>query len=200
MRVLSAMLQYLPVALGKALRNFRAGAQKLAVQDASSPEGHIAPLEVTSPAFADGARIPVRYTADGEGISPPLQWAGVSDEAASLVVLVEDPDSPTPRPMVHAIAWGITSGRTQLPEGALSAPGKRLRLGRNSLFGKGYTPPDPPPGHGPHRYEFEVFALDYEPRLPEAPGRSEVLAALREHVLARGVLTGIYERAAQPGN
>jgi len=190
------MLQYLPAPLGRALRNIRAGVQKLAVQDASSPTGEIAAIDVSSPAFADGARIPVRYTADGEGISPPLQWSGVPDEAASLVVLVEDPDSPTPRPMVHAIAWGITSGRMQLPEGALSAPDKRIRLGRNSMFGKGYTPPDPPPGHGPHRYEFEVFALDYEPALKEAPGRSEVLAALRDHVLARGALTGIYERAA----
>jgi Raf kinase inhibitor-like YbhB/YbcL family protein len=190
------MLQHLPAAIGRALRNLRAGAQKLAVQDASSPDGHIAALDVTSPAFPDGGNIPMRYTADGEGISPPLQWAGVPDEAAALVVLVEDPDSPTLRPMVHAIAWGITSGRTQLPEGALSTPDKRIRLGRNSMFGKGYTPPDPPPGHGPHRYEFEVFALDYEPRLREAPGRSEVLAALKGHVIARGAMTGIYERAA----
>lgn len=190
------MLQYLPAPIGRALRNVRAGAEKLAVQDASSSQGDIAAIAVTSPAFTQGGRIPVRYTADGEGISPPLQWAGVPEEAASLVVLVEDSDSPTPRPMVHAIAWDITSGRTQLPEGALSAPDKRLRVGRNSMFGKGYTPPDPPPGHGPHRYEFEVFALDYTPDLSGAPGRRELLAALKDHVVARGALTGIYERGA----
>jgi Raf kinase inhibitor-like YbhB/YbcL family protein len=192
------MLQHLPAAVGRALRNVRAGAQKLAVQQTFPPEewSDVASLEVKSPAFADGTPIPVRYTADGDGISPPLQWSGVPDEAASLVLLVEDPDSPTPRPMVHAIAWGITSGRSQLPEGALSDPDHRLQVGRNSLFGRGYTPPDPPPGHGPHRYEFELFALDYDPPLGSAPGRNEVLAALRGHVLARGALTGIYERTA----
>ena len=98
--------------------------------------------------------------------------------------------------MVHAIAWGLTSGRSQLLEGALSAPDGRIQVGRNSLFGNGYTPPDPPPGHGPHRYAFEVFALDYDPPLGAVPGRSQVLAALKGHVLARGVLTGVYERTA----
>jgi len=110
--------------------------------------------------------------------------------------MVEDPDSPTLRPMVHAIAWGLTSSRSQLPEGALSSPDRRTQVGRNSLFAKGYMPPDPPPGHGPHRYEFEVFALDYDPQLGSSPGRSQVLSAIKDHVLARGVLTGIYERTA----
>ena len=168
------------------------------MQDVSPPAdaAGIVSLEVSSPAFDDGSRIPLRYTADGEGLSPPLQWSGVPVDAASLVLLVEDPDSPTPRPMVQAIAWGLTSGRSQLLEGALSAPDGRMQVGRNSLFGNGYTPPDPPPGHGPHRYAFEVFALDYDPPLGTAPGRSQVLAALKGHVLARGVLTGIYERTA----
>jgi len=191
------MLQYVPAVVGRALRNVRAGAQKLAVQQASpAPLSDILTLEVSSPAFEDGERLPARYTADGRGVSPPLQWSGVPAEAASLLLIVEDPDSPTLRPMVHAIAWGLKSGRTQLPEGALSAPHGRTQVGRNSLFGTGYTPPDPPPGHGPHRYEFELFALDNDPPLGETPGRSQVLSALKGHVLARGVLTGIYERTA----
>jgi hypothetical protein len=45
-------------------------------------------LEVTSAAFpADGA-IPSKYTCDGEGISPPLAWAGVPDNARSLAILL----------------------------------------------------------------------------------------------------------------
>jgi Raf kinase inhibitor-like YbhB/YbcL family protein len=191
------MLQHLPSAFGRALRNVRAGAQKLAVQQVSPPDDmrDIARLEVRSPAFSDGGRIPARYTADGDGISPPLEWSGVPQKTSSLVLLVEDPDSPTPKPMVHAIACGLTRAKSQLPEGALSEPDGRLQVGRNSFLGKGYTPPDPPPGHGPHRYAFELFALDYDPALGDLPGRSKVLSALQGHVLARGSVTGIYERA-----
>ncbi len=192
------MLQYIPAVVGKALRNIRAGVQKLAVQYAppTAQLGDVASLDVSSPAFRDGERIPLQYTADGKGISPPLHWSGVPPEAASLVLIVEDPDSPTPRPMVHAIAWGLTRDRSRLAEGALSEPGGRVLLGRNSLFGKNYTPPDPPPGHGPHRYAFEMFALDYDPPLGNSPGRGEIISALKGHVLAYGAVTGIYERTA----
>ncbi len=60
-------------------------------------------IEVASLAFADHAPIPARYTADGDGLSPPLAWRALPPEASAVVLLVEDADSPTPNPLVHAI-------------------------------------------------------------------------------------------------
>ena len=33
-------------------------------------------IKVTSKAFADGERIPVKYTGEGKDVSPPLEWSG----------------------------------------------------------------------------------------------------------------------------
>jgi len=51
-------------------------------------------LALTSPAFAYGDPIPVRYTCDGQDISPPLSWGTPPLETRSLVLLVEDLDAP----------------------------------------------------------------------------------------------------------
>ena len=69
-----------------------------------------------------------------------------------------------------------------------------LRLGRNSYLATGWLPPDPPPGHGVHRYAFQVFALAPGATFDGTPGRDAVLEAIREHGLASGCLIGTYER------
>ena len=59
----------------------------------------------------------------------------------------------------------------------------------------GWLPPDPPPGHGPHRYVFQLFALANEPMLDPHPGRGALIKALRGNVLAHGILIATYERS-----
>ena len=54
--------------------------------------------------------------------------------------------------------------------------------------------PSPPPGHGPHRYAFQVFALGVRPVFAYPPGRSKLLSVIRPHLLAQGRLIGTYER------
>lgn len=76
-------------------------------------------IDFGSAAFNDYAPIPRRYTADGEGISPPLHWNDAPAEAASLLLIVEDPDTPTPQPLVHAIVINLPRGDGSLEEGAL---------------------------------------------------------------------------------
>ena len=76
----------------------------------------------------------------------------------------------------------------------LSLPPPLCSLGKNSFFGSGWLPPDPPKGHGTHRYCFQVFALDAPAPLDEGAGRGAVVEALRGHVLAKGLLIGTYER------
>jgi phosphatidylethanolamine-binding protein (PEBP) family uncharacterized protein len=51
-------------------------------------------LVVTSRAFSDGETIPDKYTCNSDYVSPPLQWAAIPADAASIAVIVDDPDSP----------------------------------------------------------------------------------------------------------
>jgi Raf kinase inhibitor-like YbhB/YbcL family protein len=190
------MLQHVPQWLGHALRGLRAGHEKLAILQPGL--GAFAPLDLTSLAFADGGRLPDRFTADGAGVSPPLAWRDPPAGTAQLALLVEDADSPTPQPLVHAVVWGLPATAGQLAEGAIVADGAgdgTRDVGRNSYLREGWLPPDPPTGHGEHRYVFQLFALSAGAADPgRDPGRSALLAAIEGHVLAAGLLTGIYSR------
>ncbi|MGF7153593.1 YbhB/YbcL family Raf kinase inhibitor-like protein [Novosphingobium gossypii] len=189
------MLEHVPAWLGALLKNVRAGHAKLAIVKEDHGERMI-PL--SSPAFADGQRLPIRFTADGEGISPPLVWGAVPPQTVSLALLVEDPDAPAPNPLVHALVWSLPPDLNSLPEGAIIADGTGgadgRDVGRNSYFVEGWLPPDPPTGHGAHDYVFQLFALSETPVLDANPGRSEFLDAIRGHVLAVGLLVGTYSR------
>lgn len=189
------MLENLPDALGHALRGRRAGLDKLAFNMSGLRSG-MAAIEVSSIAFADHMPLPARYTADGEGISPPLQWRGVPAEAASVVLIVEDADAPTPRPLVHAIAVDLPPSQGALAEGALNSDAAegQVHVGRNSYLMSGWLPPDPPPGHGAHRYAFQVFALLPGEAFSGTPGRDAVMEAVRDRAVASGCLIGTYER------
>lgn len=190
------MLEKLPHAVGEALSNVRAGVEKTAFHTLAAQAP--ASLRVTSPAFTEGAPMPARFTADGAGVSPPLAIAGVPAEAAAVVLFVEDPDAPALHPFVHLIAWNLPPRDQDVSEGAFAGPageGARHDLGRNSFLKDGWLPPDPPTGHGPHRYLFQAFALSRAPDLSASPGRGAVLDALNGNVIAKGLLTGTYERA-----
>lgn len=184
-------------AIGHALRPVRPGPIMLA----SSRWSGFLPfaIRVSSPAFADGGAMPVRFSMDGEGRLPPLVWDGLPADTQSVALLVEDADVPALRPLVHCIVYGIPPSMTELAEGAVP---RRMRgtapqgwaCGRNSLSGLGWLPPSPPPGHGPHRYAFQVFALSARPVFARPPSRSRLLKAIRPHLLAQGRLVGSYER------
>jgi Raf kinase inhibitor-like YbhB/YbcL family protein len=193
------MLEKLPQAIGHALQGQRAGLDHILFNRIDLRSG-TAKLEVSSLAFADHAPIPMLYTADGDAISPPLAWRGVPEAAAALALIVEDADSPTPQPLVHAIAVDIDARRDSLAEGDL-AEDKRadgadspVNLGRNSYLMQAWLAPDPPPGHGVHRYAFQLFALAAGEPFSAAPGRDELETALRERAIASGCLIGTYER------
>jgi Raf kinase inhibitor-like YbhB/YbcL family protein len=190
------MFEKLPQALGQALRDQRAGLDKIVFNQVKLGTGTAA-LSVRSLAFADHAPIPATYTADGEGRSPPLEWTGVPPGAASLVLIVEDADSPTPQPLVHAIVADLPAEDGSLAEGAIdpaSLDTEDATIGRNSFLRAGWLPPDPPPGHGTHRYVFQLFALADGPAFGATPGREAVLEMIEARAIASGILTGTFER------
>lgn len=194
------MLEHIPAWLGKALDGMRAGPDKLAI---ARPElgSSFGALALSSPAFADGARLPERFTADGVGASPPLVWGAAPEGTALFALLVEDADAPAPQPLVHAVVWGIPADAGGLVEGAIVGDGvgsPDRDVGRNSYQREGWLPPDPPTGHGSHRYVFQLFALSADVGAPgETPGRAAIVEAMAGHVLAAGVLVGTYSRGEE---
>src|SRR4051794_32393629 len=108
------MLQHLPKVVGRALQNVRPGLQRLTIH--LSGINAAQSIVVTSSAFKEGMPIPRQYTADGAGVSPPLEWHGVPNGSACVALIIEDADSPTPRPLVHAIAPSLPI-RGNLSEG-----------------------------------------------------------------------------------
>lgn len=186
------MLEKMPRILGEALSGVKAGLDGTAYRASfpDLPEN----LRVSSEAIVDGAGMPARFTADGEGTSPPLSWDGLPAGTTSVAVIVEDAGSPTPRPLVHLLAWNLDpAGR--LAEGAASGEGTAgLILGKNSFMKSGWLPPDPPTGHGEHPYVFQVYALSGPLGLEAGSGREAVVEAMQGAVLAKGRLVGTYAR------
>jgi Raf kinase inhibitor-like YbhB/YbcL family protein len=194
------MLEKLPEGLGHALVNQRAGMVKVVYNQLHGARD-TARLDVSSTAFGFNGRLPARYTADGEGISPPLAWDNCPANAASIAIIVEDADSPTPHPLVHAIVVDIPPGVRSIPEGALNSrriDGIELGIGSNSFFEHAWMPPDPPPGHGEHRYVFQVFALRAGAPFSKSVGRREFIKVVLDRAIAAGCLIGTYERSSPP--
>src|ERR1700716_3530911 len=73
-------------------------------------------LVLSSPAFANGQKIPTKYTCDGKNVSPPLQWSGAPSETRSFVLILEDPDAPS-GVFRHWAVYNLPLECTALPEG-----------------------------------------------------------------------------------
>ena len=178
--------------IGKLLRNVRAGEHKSPL----AGSGFTAPYDitVTSAAFSDGGTMPVSSAGKGVGdnASPQLRWTGVPPATRQLVLIIDDVDVPLPRPLLHTVAV-IEPGVQDVGTGALQPGTSGIRFIPGDLGHPRYAGPRPIPGHGPHRYRFHVLALD-EP-VPDHVGTAKaLLRQMAGHVIARGVLTGTYER------
>jgi Raf kinase inhibitor-like YbhB/YbcL family protein len=152
-------------------------------------------MQVTSPAFPEGAAIPKQYTGDGKDLSPPLQWSGAPAGTKSFAVICDDPDAPRAQPWVHWVLFNLPSDSKELAEGV---PAKKVlasgaKQGGNDFGNLGYGGPAPPKGK-PHRYYFKVYALDTMLDLNEGATKPELEKAMKGHVLAQGQLMGTYQR------
>jgi Raf kinase inhibitor-like YbhB/YbcL family protein len=182
--------------VGRLLKNRRAGQEGLAwhAPNLAGPDT----LALASPDVPHQGTIPVAHASariGGQDLSPALTWSAAPEGTAQLLLVVEDPDAPTPKPFVHCVAL-LEPSVTGLARGALDGtkPAEGVRTLRSGM-GRGYRGPAPIKGHGPHRYVFQLFALGTpitRAGLDEAKPR-EVLAAAGD-VRARGRLDGFYER------
>jgi Raf kinase inhibitor-like YbhB/YbcL family protein len=150
-------------------------------------------MYLKSPAIADGQPMPVNETADGKDQSPPLNWSAGPSGIRQFLLIAEDPDAPGDVPAVHWIVYNIPANVTHLDEGAGTANNSALSQGMNYQAVTGYVGPNPPPGR-PHRYFFQLFALDTTEKLPPNLTLRGVEQAVTGHVLAQARLVGTYER------
>jgi Raf kinase inhibitor-like YbhB/YbcL family protein len=145
----------------------------------------------TSEAFQDGEAIPVRYTCDGEDLSPPLSWSGVPNDVGSYALIMDDPDAPGGT-WIHWVIVHIPGEIRALPEDLQSDALllEAIKLGTNSWGRSEYNGPCPP--GGTHRYFFKLFALDEPLNLDENATKDDVLTAMEGHILMESELMGTY--------
>ena len=141
---------------------------------------------VISPAFQPNSPIPKKYSCDGQDTNPPLIIEGTPKEAKSLSLVVDDPDAPNGT-FDHWVVWNIPTSTTKIAED--SVPGTE---GLNSARQIGFMGPCPP--SGTHRYFFKVYALDTELKLGAKATKRELEKAMKDHILAKGELVGLYHR------
>lgn len=160
-----------------------------------------APLAIASTAFEDGGTIPIRHSAYGDNVSPPITWTGAPAETRSYVLLVHDRDAPFPGGFVHWLVYNIPGSANGIPEGIAAGPSIEAPAevagaaqGLTDMQRFGYYGPRPQPGDGAHHYIVTVYALSRPPDLELGLGRNQVLSAVRDQIVAQGILTGTYEQ------
>ena len=148
-------------------------------------------LIVTSPAIGADGNLPVEFTCDGAGASPPLEWQAGPPGTKSYAVTLwhEAPD----RVKSYWVVYGIPGNSTQLEKNSRN-------VGTMGLNDKNRAEYDPMCSKGPglKTYHVTVYALSAVPKLrPNAATRDALLEAIREITLAEGTLTYTYERGAR---
>jgi len=146
-------------------------------------------LTLSSPAFENGSEIPRKYGYKTENLSPPLKIEGVSEDAKSLALIVDDPDAmgAVGKIWVHWLIWNIPPKTSKIEEGTIP---------ENSIEGKtdfeeiGYGGPAPPDKR--HTYVFKLYALDSTLNLSKGATKKELESAMEEHVISEAKLEGTF--------
>jgi Raf kinase inhibitor-like YbhB/YbcL family protein len=150
-------------------------------------------LTLTSPSFQHTQMIPLRFTCDGEDLSPELTWKGTPPKTASFLLICDDPDAPA-GDWVHWVLYDLPADSSGVPEGTPRS--ERLPSGgvhgRNSWGKLGWGGPCPP--SGTHRYFFRLYAVDGKLELEPGATKAQVLKAAEGRVLAQAELMGRYKR------
>lgn len=148
-------------------------------------------LELSSPAFADGERIPGQYGHGESNVNPPLSIGGVPGDAKSLALVVDDPDAVEPAGKVwdHWTVWNVPPSVAEIPED-WTPDADGATTGTNDFDERGYGGPAPPDRE--HTYRFKLYALDTALDLPATAGRDAVESAIEGHSLDEALLEGTY--------
>lgn len=151
-------------------------------------------LSLVATEFDDGERMPDYVGHANENANPALELAGVPDDAESLVVVMDDPDT---RPAVgftfdHWLVWDVDPDLDRIPrDWDPSSDG--ATVGYNDLVEPGYA--GPAPRGDEHAYRIKLLALDGTLDTPAEARKAVIDMRVRtgSEVLASTQLVGTYD-------
>lgn len=145
-------------------------------------------MKLTS-VFAHNENIPSKYTCDGEDVAPELIISEVPADAKSLALIVDDPDAPMGI-WVHWVLYNLPPNITKI--NAQNLPSE-VKQGMTDFGRIGWGGPCPP--SGTHRYFFKLYAVDKTLDLPAEVTKAQLENAIRNHIIEKAELIGLYKRS-----
>ncbi|MDP4038934.1 MAG: YbhB/YbcL family Raf kinase inhibitor-like protein [bacterium] len=145
-------------------------------------------MKITSNAFADNNSIPKKYTCDGENISPALSIGNIPDNTKTMVLVMDDPDSPSGN-FLHWMVWNINPNTNEITENTVPASGI---VGFNDFGELKYGGPCPKSDE--HHYHFKIYAINTNLNLSGNIKREDLEKAINGHILDKAILIGTYKR------
>lgn len=151
---------------------------------------------LSSPAVKEDGRLPVEFTGDGDGISPPVEWHGAPEGTVGYA-LIMDHLAPGNEMKSYWVLWDIPATVTSLPKDAGG-------IGQSGVGFRGQSGYEPPHSKGPGEktYTLHVYALSAPVGLAGPSGsvtREVLLKAMEGKVLAQADLDVVYARAGESG-
>ena len=162
-------------------------------------------ITVTSSVLKEGQPMPKDYTADGKNVSPPISWSNLPAGTKELALICEDPVAPTPQPFVHWVLYKIPPTATGLPENVPIDPATPMPKeltgmiqGISGFRRPIWRGPAPPKPGVVHKYHFIVYALDTALDVQPGLNKTQLLEAMKGHIIGQGQLVATYERTPAP--
>jgi hypothetical protein len=187
-----------------ALAAFTCAAQQSGAPAAGPPTAP-PPLMIELPGFADGSRVPTKYTcsAGSEMVSPEIRWSQVPTGTQSFAMVFHDLEPHPAKGIMdntHWVLWNIPGTSTGLaggvPAGNVLPDGThQMRRPHSGAPASpfAYYGPCAPPGPS-HHYVWELYALDTKLNVPDDATRVDVLKAIDGHVLAASSWVGYFHK------
>lgn len=151
-------------------------------------------FRIASPPLEERGEIPVRFTCDGAGQSPPIRIERVPEPTASLAVVAEYDRGVINEPVFWTL-WNVPPQTDRIPAGLPRTPAvdslSGARQGRQPGREVGYEPPCPPAGQ-PYEHRFQVYALSKMLDLDGGAKQDAAVEAIGSAVLASRRITVEY--------
>lgn len=176
-----------PAWLEDALRAAPASKTSLAAVRLGASLDAASKFRLTSAAFENGEELDPCFTAEeDDSVAPPVEWTTPPEGTAEMALIVErlsDKDEP----FCHWLVWGLAAQRGKLMEGEVPP-----RVGKNGFNNSDWALPTSPEGDQPHRFAFQLFALDTVLDLKPGAKRKDLLAAMEGHVIGFSALGTVF--------
>ncbi len=148
-------------------------------------------FRLASAEIPDASHLPVEFTGDGAGVSPPLSWKGAPKGTKGFVLIMD-----------HQAPDGIKTSWVlyDIPADSTNLPKDVRNVGKAGLSFKGKVGYEPPNSRGPgaKTYLLTLYSLNAPLELKGDATRENVLAAMRGKVLASASLSVTHKKITPP--